>query len=461
MRLSAREVAALARGTLVVGPENAVVDSVSIDSRKIEGGDLFVAIEGPRFDGHDFVDRAIAAGALGVVVHKELTTDPGVFQVRVEDTTRALQDLAHGVRARAAAPVIAITGSMGKTTTKDAAAAAIAPERTVLKTEGNLNNHYGVPLTLLRLGDEEVVVLEMGMSAAGEIERLAEIARPDVGVLTNVSGVHLEFFESVEAIADAKGELYGALGDDATAVVNADDPLVLAQARRFEGRKLRYGLGEDVDLRARNIEASALGLQFVVEEREGSATVATPLHGRHNVHNLLAGIAAARAVGVSLESAVAGLRAIEPAAHRGERIELPGGLLVIDETYNANPRAVECALDELAETAAKRRVAVLGDMMELGPEAAALHERVGRHAARRGVHLLVGVGELSRHLLDGAVSEGLEASRTLWCRDAGEAADAVSTRVREGDVLLFKASRSIGLEEAIRGLRRSRGGGES
>lgn len=461
MKLTARDIASLTCGTVVWGSPESVVEAVSIDSRTLERGDLFIAIEGPRHDGHNHVDKALVAGAAGVVVSK--TVDLGdvdrvrksAFQVRVHDTTRALQDLAQGVRERAELQVVAITGSMGKTTTKDATAAAIGVRHRVLKTRGNLNNLYGLPLSILKLGDEDVAVVEMGMSEPGEIARLTEIAQPDVGVLTNVAEVHLEFFASVSEIADAKGELLLGLADGAVAVVNADDPLVLEQARKFSGRQIRFGLAESSDLRALEIRSSTKGIRFRATEGSHSVEVESSLHGRHNVYNLLAGLAAARALDVPLDDAASGLTSLQPASHRGERISVSDSILLIDETYNSNPRALIAALDALAEEEGARRIAVVGDMLELGPKATALHRDAGRHAASLEIGLLVGVGALGREIVHGARDAGLAPERTLACDDAEDAGARLTPRLLEGDVVLMKGSRGVGLDRTIELVKRA------
>jgi UDP-N-acetylmuramoyl-tripeptide--D-alanyl-D-alanine ligase len=429
---------------------------VSIDSRTIGRGDLFVAIAGPRHDGHDFVLDVVKKGAAGVVASKKVEIPPPAFLIRVADTTRALQDLAAAVREKRDLRVVGITGSMGKTTTKEAAARAIGCARRVLKTEGNLNNYYGLPLTLLRVSNEEVAVLEMGMSTAGEIARLTEIAKPDVGVLTNVAEVHLEFFESLSAIARAKGELFEGLGPQAIAVVNADDPLVLEQARRFAGRKIRFGVDGPADIRASGIRGTSRGLRFVVERGGETFEIETALRGRHNVYNLLAGLAAASALDVPLDDAAEALAGLEPARHRGERLDFEQGFLVIDETYNSNPRALRAAIDSLADEQADRRIAVVGGMLELGERSAEMHLDAGRYVARRGVDRLVGVGDLGRLIVEGAREEGLSAEKLATVASAEEAGSLLRDELRTGDVVLLKASRGVALERAIEVLRRPR-----
>lgn len=448
----------LADGELVTGSPDTRIESVSIDSRSLRAGDLFFAIQGPRHDGHDYVADALERGAAGAVVSKSVASAPGVLGVlgvliRVADTTDALQAVARGVRERLGLRVVAITGSMGKTTAKEAAAAAIGSRHRVLKTKGNLNNQYGLPLTLLSHRDEDVAVVEMGMSGPGEIARLTEIARPNVGLLTNVAEVHLEFFPSLAAIAEAKGELFAGLSAGALAVVNADDPLVLEQAKRFAGERISFGLAEAADVRASDLRLTPEGLRFVARYRGEAVEVRSRLLGRHNVYNLLAGLAAAAACDVPLAPAAAGMSALEPQAHRGERIALASGVLALDETYNSNPRALRAALDLLGETGARRRLAVLGDMLELGEAAEELHRAAGADAASRGLALLVGVGPLGEVLVAGARAAGMPDSRLAVAVDAAAAGRLVAGTARAGDAVLFKGSRSVGLERAIDALR--------
>lgn len=436
---------------------------VSIDSRTLSPGQLFFAIVGPHHDGHDYLVEVGARGAAGVVISHQAESrakakelEPGLLVLVVSDTTRALQDLAAGVRRRSAIRVVAVTGSMGKTTTKEAAATAIGSAYRVLKSEGNLNNFYGLPLSLLGYTDEEVAVLEMGMSAPGEIARLTEIARPDVGVLTNVAEVHLEFFDSLAQIAEAKGELLVGLGPDATAVVNADDPLVLEQARKFSGRKIRFGFGESSDLRASAVQSSSGGLRFRAERGKDAYEVRSSLHGRHNVYNLLAGLAAASALEVPLAAAVQALASLPPARHRGERLDFGRGFVLIDETYNSSPRALSAALESLSEEdQARRRIAVVGDMLELGERSEALHREIGRQVAESNLDRVVGVGNLGRFVADAAVEAGVPVEAVSSVDDAEQAGRLLAGELRAGDVVLLKASRGVGLDRAIEVLRQA------
>ncbi len=445
------EVARLAGGTLEAGtPAARFEGGVAIDSRTLRRGDLFFAIEGKRHDGHSFLKEVVDRGAAGVVIHKGSDVPKPAFSIRVKDTTRALQDLASGFRrSRPLLHVVAVTGSMGKTTTKEAAATAIASARRVLKSEGNLNNFYGLPLSLLRLEDEEVAVLEMGMSAPGEIATLTEIAGPDVGVLTNVAEVHLEFFGTLSAIAEAKGELFRGLPRGATAVVNADDPLVLEQARGFSGRQLRFGIEGDADVRGTSIRTTRDGLRFIATFRREEEEIATVLRGRHNVYNLLAGLAAASALDLPFQAAAKALSGLRPASHRGERLQLGRGFILLDETYNSNPRALRSALTSLSEERAQRRIAVLGDMRELGEKGAELHRDLGRFAAGLPIDRIIGVGPLAARILEGALEGGASPSSLVSAESAEEAGRLLLEELREGDVVLLKASRGIGLERAI------------
>ena len=291
------------------------------------------------------------------------------------------------------------------------------------------------------------------MSAPGEIARLTEIVKPDVAVLTNVAEVHREFFPSVEAIARAKGELFDGLGGDSVAVVNADDPHVLEQARRFSGQKLLFGFDKSADVRADKLTRRMDGVRFVVHHRSETMPVQVPIMGKHNVYNLLASLAVAVVLDVPLASAAAELSSLGPPPHRGERVRFRGNILVIDETYNSNPTALRSVLDSFGDEDATRRIAVLGDMLELGERAVPLHLECGRFVATAKVDLLIAVGPLSRYIVEGARQVGMPEDAMLTAEDALEAGRQVSARLEAGDVILFKASRGVGLDRAIEALR--------
>jgi UDP-N-acetylmuramoyl-tripeptide--D-alanyl-D-alanine ligase len=453
--------------------------TVATDSRALAGGELFVALRGPRYDAHHFLAEAVAAGATGVVVERGVDLDDqwdGVVILRVPDTLRALQDLA-AARRRALAPcVLGITGSNGKTTTKEMLAAIlIAAEgaERVLKTSVNLNNLIGVPLTLLGLtGRERHAVVEMGMNAPGEIWRLAEIADPDVGVITNVGPAHLEGVGSLDGVAQAKGELFARMRASAVAVANADDPRVAALAETFAGRVVRFGAGAEVAATA--VRCAPDASTFHLRVNGTSAEVRLRIPGRHNVANALAAAAAAHAVGIGIDAIAAGLGAATAVGNRMRLLTLAGGVTILNDSYNANPASVAAALHSLAEAPARRRVAVLGDMLELGPDSAAHHRAIGRLAADLGVDALYLYGDHAAETARGATdapraaAEGaaggaptLRAAGVAPAECLPEAAVHVATthdaiaaalvaELRAGDWVLVKGSRGQRMEEVVR-----------
>ena len=450
MRVSG-EAAARAMGGTLEGPAG-LARGASIDSRTLAPGDLFFAIRGPRHDGHAFVAAAVRRGAAGAVVESGYRGAPAGlgdrFLIRVPDPTAALGALAREERLQSGARIVAITGSLGKTTTKEAAAAAIGATRSVFRSHGNLNNQWGLPLSLLAREDEEVGVVELGMSAPGEIRALTEIAAPDCGVLTTVAEAHLEYFGSIEAIAAAKGELFEAMPVAATAVVNHDDERVRAQAGRFGGRRVTYGFAEGVDVRGSGYAARPSGLVFEVSAFGGPAvSVTCGLAGRHNAENVLAGLAAAAVLDVPLESAARGVADLGPLPGRGARVALPGGAVAVDETYNSSPRALRTVLREFVAQPAPRHLLVVGDMRELGEDAEGLHRACGRLANALRLDLVVGVGPLGRTL---AAAAGALGTDTLAAEDPQEAAALLAGALREGDLVLFKASRAVGLDASLR-----------
>jgi UDP-N-acetylmuramoyl-tripeptide--D-alanyl-D-alanine ligase len=430
---------------------------VSIDSRTLARGELFVAIAGPRFDGHDFLADAAARGAVAAVVHRDGPAAEGLELLRVPDTTRALADLARQARQAAGVPVVGITGSTGKTTTKEMTAAILATRGPVLKTEGNLNNQYGLPLTLLRLRPgHTAAVLEMGMSAAGELRALTDIARPDVAVITNVAPVHLEFFDSVDAIAAAKAEILEGLPIGGVAVLNGDDTRLVRVGEARRGRTLWFGRNRAFDVSAEAWKGTAFGQRFLLRAGSRSVDVALPLGGLHVLADFLAAAAAAHALGIEAEAMAEAALGMKPARHRGEVLRLAGGITLLDDCYNSNPVAVEAAVQTLGMAGGRRRVAVLGDMLELGPEAAELHRATGARVAAT-LDVLVGVGPLSVHFLEGAARGGAALAHFA---DAAGAAAAVSGLVRSGDAVLVKGSRGVRLEAVVEALVRDFGPAE-
>ena len=461
-RLSLASIARAVSGEVVLGtrPPRAgaehEVDGYGIDSRTVKAGELFFAIVGPRFDGHEFVKAAVGRGAVAAVVAKgtAATYPDAPALVRVKDTTRALQDLGAHVRRLRPLRVVGITGSAGKTTAKEMTAAVLGQRFKVLKSEGNLNNTYGLPLVLLRLQeDHEVAVLEMGMSYQGEITRLVEIADPDAGAILNVLRVHLEHFGSLEKIAQAKGELFAGMRRDATAVFNADDRLVARLGAAFKGPKIPYGVvARKARVRAEAIEVEGLaGSRFILRTDGGSVPVRLSLPGRHNVFNALAAASLGLAMGLECEPIRRGLEAVRPASMRGVLHRLASGAEILDDSYNSNPAAMERAIESLQAASPRgRRVLVSGDMLELGSYEVQAHARLGRQVAEAGIDLFVAVGPLSRRAADSARAAG--ARDVKHVPDSEAAADLVASAVQPGDLILVKGSRGMRMERVVQAL---------
>lgn len=439
---------------------------VSIDSRTVRSGELFVAIRGPRFDGHDFVGAALERGAAAVVETGRTGDYPEEIRgklLAVADTLRALQQLARAYcdawrKAKPGRRVAAVTGSAGKTTTKEILAALLAARFRVLKSEGNLNNEYGLPLTIFKLGDEhEAAVFELGMSHRGELARLAEIAQPDVGVVTNVAAVHLEFFSSVDEIALAKRELIEGLGgENPVAVLNADDARVSRFAEGFRGRVLRYGIENEAEFRAENVEERGMeGSSFDYESPEELARLRLPLAGKHNVLNALAALAAASEWGIGAADVKKVFAALRPASMRSEFLKFAPGFAVINDCYNSNPFALERMIDVLCSVEGyARRIVVTGEWREIGPSSTELHREGGRKAAeKKCVDWILGVAGHAREFVAGAVAAGFRAERTKFFESSEKAAEFLAEFVAPGDLLLIKGSRGVHMESIAAALK--------
>jgi len=445
-----------ATGGRAVSPAeaDAVLAGVSIDSRTVKPGELFVAIVGERFDGHEFLAEAAGRGAAAAMVERDVPAPAGLTLVRVADTTLALGRMARWVRQKAGIPLVAITGSVGKTTTKDMTAALLSSLGPTLKTEGNLNNRFGLPLTLLRLTPaHRYAVMELGMSAHGELRELTGIARPDVAVITRVAPVHLEFFDSVTEIARAKAEILEGLGPGGAAVLNADDPEVRRIGEAHAGRVVWFGRHRDHDVSAENWRGTVQGMRFDLRLAGRSVDVALPLAGPHFLTSFLAAAAAAHVLGASPEAIAEAALALKPAPHRGEVALLGSGVTLIDDSYNSNPAAVEAAVVALG-LAQGRRVAFLGDMLELGPSGADLHREVGEHVAGR-LDVMAGVGTLAAAFVEGARRAGKPESALRLFPDSAAAAAAVPSLVEPGDAVLVKGSRGVRMEAVVEALRRA------
>jgi UDP-N-acetylmuramoyl-tripeptide--D-alanyl-D-alanine ligase len=422
----------------------------------LQAGDFFIALQGERFDAHDFVGGAVAKGAGGVLVRAGFAAstkgDPASVRqnigvIEVDDTTRGLQDLAHAVRRESGTRVIAITGSAGKTTTKETIAEFLSGRFRVVKNKGNLNNHIGLPLSLMQLRDRpDVAVMELGMNHAGELSTLVAIAEPEVRVWTNVGDAHMGFFESPDAIADAKAEILERAAAGHVLMCNADDPRVMVRARRFAGRTVTFGTRPDASVRAEEIDDLGVdGMRARLVTRSGAAALSTPLLGRGNLFNVLAATAVALDAGVPLKEVVAAAASLRPAARRGAVHRLRNSIVLIDDSYNASPAALRTALDVVArDTHASRKVAVLGEMLELGEHSLRLHRESGRAAAASAVSLLFAIGAApARALADEAIAAGMPSDAVHYFEQSEAAAPHVAAEIRAGDLVLVKGSRGI------------------
>ncbi len=440
------------------------IRSLSTDSRAIKRGDLFVALQGERFDGHEFVPAVLAKGAIGAIVHDHYRLPPGQkalgpsapFLLGVQDPLFAYQQLATHHRSRFAMPVVAVTGSNGKTTTKDMIAVVLAQRWSTLKTEGNHNNRIGVPHTLFRLTPRhQAAVIEMGVDAQGQTTRLCEIVRPTVGVITNIGPDHLEFFGSMEGSAQAKAELLDALPTEGTAILNADDPYFDYLAARARCRVVSFGLSQKADVRATQVRSnSKTGTAFYLllpgKIRHTSVTIRA--HGSHNVTNALAAAAVGYALNLSGAAIAQGLAKFRPAAMRSQ-VLAHHGVHIISDCYNANPSSMKAAIEMLAQwTPARDRVAVLGDMLELGADSRAMHREIGELLVTKQISRLIACGSLGGDIAEGARKAGMPESLIVEVPDAAAAAELVRTIIRQGDVVLVKGSRGMRMEQVVQGL---------
>jgi len=427
----------------------ALCTSVSTDTRTLAAGALFVALRGPNHDGHDHVQSAFEKGAAAAVVERPV--EGAGPQLVVRDSLKWLQTAARRVRESWSGICVGVTGSAGKTTTKDAIAAVLATRYKTGKTTGNFNNHIGVPLSVLNLPEgSEAAVLEIGMNHAGEIRELAQIAQPRIGVVTNAGSAHIEHMGSLEAIAAAKRELIEALPDDGTAVLNCDDERVRTFGEGFAGRKVLFGstlcvTSEAAHVRAENIEYLKEGSRFDVAD---VGSFFCPLPAKGGVMAALAALAVAKALDMELEPLKKTIASLEPPKMRLTRLER-GGMVIWNDCYNSNPEAAMMMLELLAVTPARKRIAVLGEMLELGRWSEDLHREVGRFAARSGVTVLVGIRGAARHLVDAGLDAGLSPGAAHFFDEPGEAGRFLKTVAEEGDALLFKGSRGTRVEVAL------------
>lgn len=455
LAINLAEVASAVGAPVRPGWEGVTITGVNTDSRTIEPGQLFFALRGEKFDGHDYIAQASQHGATAMVVSNQVDRGLPQPQVLVADTLQALGDLAGHLRRRRVLKVIALTGSNGKTTTKEMIARILSRGYRTLATKGNFNNLVGLPLTLFRLTPEhEVAVLEMGMNREGEIARLTHIARPDVGLITNIGMAHVEGLGSIEGIALAKGELFRGLNPDAVAVVNADDPRVVAQAAAFPGRCLTFGFSRGAEIRARYPRIGMNGTTFHLETAEGMAPIRLALYGRHNVADALAAAAACSALGMGLTDIADGLKDFPPYPGRLVLKHLPGSILLLDDTYNANPTSTEAALRVLKSfrRIGARLIAALGDMLELGPVSRQEHARIGRLASELGVDMLVAVGPAAAEMAKASKRGATKPKKVKWFAEPEQAAAWLNQELRPHDRVLVKGSRGMAMERLVKPL---------
>jgi UDP-N-acetylmuramoyl-tripeptide--D-alanyl-D-alanine ligase len=437
------EVKAVAHALGLTVESEARITGWSIDSRAVAPGDLFFALRGPNHDGNAFVGEVLRKGAVAAIANEP---QPGLVLI-VPDTLGALQSTAVWALKHWGGEVIGVTGSAGKTSTKDVIATMLARSMPVGKTIGNLNNHVGVPLSILRLPSQaRVAVLEMGMNHAGEIRALCAIARPRIGVVTNVGYAHMEAFDSIDGVAAAKRELIESLPSDGIAVLNADDPLVSHFLEVHQGRSITFGIDREADIRATEVQLTDHGVSFRVE----GVQFESALIGRHSVSNILAGLTVAALYGIRPSELTEVVKDLAAPPMRGRRL-IHNEVVILDDCYNSNPDAARAMIDVLRDTPAKRRIAVLGEMLELGRWSEPLHRDVGSYVAASGIDVLVGIRGEACHLVDAARQSGLAEDAAFFFPDARAAGEHLRRIARPGDVILFKGSRGTHVEHALEG----------
>ncbi|HOQ06188.1 MAG TPA: UDP-N-acetylmuramoyl-tripeptide--D-alanyl-D-alanine ligase [Clostridiales bacterium] len=451
--LKISEIMEATQGKLQGGDSSVLVGDISTDSRKINPGSLFIALKGERFDGNDFLTEAFANGAVAVMTDREAADFPGRIVIKVEDTLKALHDLALYYRDRFDIPFVGITGSVGKTSTKDMVACALGARYNVLKNEGNLNNEIGVPLTIFRLEPgHEAAVIEMGMSGFGEIRALTRIVKPKVGIITNIGLSHIEKLGSRQDILRAKLELIEGLQPDGVLILNGDDVMLNGVKDLLEVRTVSYGLEEDVDYQAYNIRSKGeKGTDFNIKLDGNEYNVHVPAPGVHNVYNALAALAAGHELGVPADLLISGIAGYTPGSMRLNILK-SNGLTVINDAYNASPQSVKAAIDVLNEIEAERRIAVLGDMLELGSWSTVAHKETGAYVAGSRTDMIITVGQAAAHIAEGAMEAGFPGSGIVVLANNGEAIRYLQDIIREGDAILVKGSRGMMMEEIVNSL---------
>ncbi|MBI3605441.1 MAG: UDP-N-acetylmuramoyl-tripeptide--D-alanyl-D-alanine ligase [Nitrospirae bacterium] len=452
MEWTVGEIVKITRGRLIQGNPDTIVKRFSTDSRKIEPEAFFIPLRGDRFDGHQFIDQACQNGASGSFkARSSPVVSPGIC-IEVDDPLTALQEIAGEVRKHFKGPVVAITGSNGKTTTKEMLNAILAKKNKLLKSEGNFNNHIGLPLTLLGLTpSDRIILLEMGINHPGELRRLCEIARPTVGVITNIGETHLEGLGSIEGVAQAKGELLDFLGEG-TAVLNQDSPFYTTLKTRQKGKRVSFGLSEGADFRGSHAQSMPQGVRFTLTHRGDQLDIQLAVPGTHNVYNALGAAAASSTLGCGTEEIVQGLNAFSPVPLRSEMFDLNPNVKVVSDAYNANPSSMEAAIRMLAERGAedhRKTVAILGDMLELGKTSEKAHFRLGQMIGELKIWRLFLYGPEARHVSEGARDEGMAGEAVSICPTHEEIVRQVRTLFSTRSLVLVKGSRGMKMEKVL------------
>ncbi len=456
VELNLHEIAEKTGGEILQGLPTVAFQRFNIDSRASQPGELFFALKAQR-DGHAYISDAAKKGAAGAVISRPVDPpNPNIAMIRVSDTLLALQNLAQKVLHTLPAKVVGITGSIGKTTAKEFTATLLDQSFAVLKSEGNYNNHIGLPLSILKLQQgDEVAVLEMGMSAAGEIARLTQIAPPDIAVITNIHPVHLEFFHDIADIALAKKEILDGMKPGATAVLNGDDPAIQKISNEWKGRKILFGLSDGCAIRAENIKRIGhrqISFDLVYGKKRGETAI--PFIYKSFLSNFLAAASVAYALAIPLSTVQAQTQKLESFPMRGKIFSLPDDITLIDDSYNSNPAALESVLKDLSELDAKRKVAVLGDMLELGEEQETFHREAGKQVQKNAWNLLITVGPLSQQIAEGAIRAGMNEKSILSFENSADAADHLAFLLESGDLVLVKGSRGIRMEKIVERLKK-------
>jgi len=459
--ITAGEIVSPMQGELISGHAGSILSGLSTDSREITPGQIFLALKGERFDGHDFVEKAVKQGASGIVIEKdrvsEVSADSGLVTIAVTDTLKALGDLAAWWRKQHDVRVAAITGSAGKTTTKEMTADILGIGARTLKNRGNLNNLIGLPLTLLRLeeGDRRAV-LEMGMNVPGEIGRLTEIADPDIGLITNVARAHLEGLGDIMSVARAKTELVEKISSEGQVILNGEDELLMKTASRFRKKTVTYGIRSGNEIRAEKIQnLGDKGLSFELQYHGNSVPIKLRVPGSQNLFNALAASAIAICMKEPFDHISKGLRGFKGIKGRFMLIHLPGDITIVDDTYNSNPSSLKAAIDSIRELAAHgRRVIIgLGEMLELGNETVSAHLEAGGMVAELGASYLFSMGDHSREMVTGALDKGFPTGRAIVVESHDEMKQRITDVMKDGDLILLKGSRKMGLERVSEGLK--------